>query len=440
MKTLKFAFLILLTSLFHVDTNAQKYGKDSIPCLLNLQGYAPEYKNKNYDAAIPQWREAFKYCPPDASQNFYIHGVVLMNYLIDKTTDPVLKEGRIDTLMMLYERRLEYFKVKDKAGLLYRKAVDYQTYRPNKEKEIYNAFLDAIKEDKNNIDLAAVVNVMLTARSMYEKKEMDIISFTNTYTEMLEIAELQIKATPDDTVKRAIKAGIEGAFLTTDAANCENLNKVLGERFRANKNDADVVKMVVSLLSSKECTDSELYYEGVEAYNKLNPSPTASYGLARMYYSKNDKEKAEQYFKEAVESETDAESKSKYYQEFASLLLKEEKVSQTISYARQAIAAFPKNGKAYFLLGTAYATYAGSANCGDDEVSKKAIYWVAVDQLMRAKQIDPSLAAEVNKSINIYSQHFPLQADAFFLNILDGDKYQVKCGLINESTIVRTRK
>jgi tetratricopeptide (TPR) repeat protein len=195
--------------------------------------------------------------------------------------------------------------------------------------------------------------------------------------------------------------------------------------------------MVINLLQLKECTDTELYYEGAEAYNKLNPSPTASYSLARVYYSKNDREKAMQFFKEATETETDAGNKSKYFYEFGSLVLKEGNRNEAIRYARNAIAASPRNGKAYMLLGTAYT---GLQGCGDDEVSKRAIYWVAVDQFIRAKQLDPSIVSEANKLINTYSQYFPTVDDAFFLNILDGDKYEVKCGQVNETTIVRTKK
>ncbi|MDR3245144.1 MAG: tetratricopeptide repeat protein, partial [Prevotellaceae bacterium] len=212
----------------------------------------------------------------------------------------------------------------------------------------------------------------------------------------------------------------------------------LGERFNANKDNAEVVKMVVYLLTAKECTDTELYYEGVEAYNKLNPSPDASYGLARVYYSKKDKERAMQFFKEATETETNAENKSRYFQEFGGLILKEGNRNEAITYLKRAIAAYPRNGKAYLLLGTAYA---GVPGCGDDEVSKRSVFWVAVDQFIKAKQFDINLADEANKAINTYSQHFPTQADAFMeRNILDGAKYEVKCGPINEITTVRTKK
>ncbi|MDR1594179.1 MAG: tetratricopeptide repeat protein [Prevotellaceae bacterium] len=438
MKTLKFTVFTLLISVLSINLAAQKYGAtpdDSIQCLLSIQSYQTEYRSKNYDAALPSWREVLKICPK-AIQNAYIHGLVMMRYLIDKTTDPALKEARIDSLLMLYDKRMEYFNVKDKADLLYTKAIEIQNYRPDNHKAIYDAYRVAISANVN-IDMMAVAKTMLSARELFENKEISLEEFTNIYTEMAEIADLQLKATPDDTTKLALKAGIESAFLTTDAANCENLIKVLGERFNANKDNAEIVKMVITLLQAKECIDSELYYEGVEAYNKLNPSPAASYGLARVFYSKNEKEKAMQYFKEATETETDNISKSTYFYEFGGLMLKEGKRNEAINYAKRSILTNPRNAKAYMLLGTAYA---GVQGCGDDDVSKRAIYWVAVDQFVRAKQLDPSIAPEANKSINTYSQHFPTVDDAFFLNILDGSKYEVKCGPINETTIVRTKK
>jgi tetratricopeptide (TPR) repeat protein len=435
MKTLKFTVVTLLISVVGFNLSAQKYGSDSIQCILNIQGYRTEYTSKNYDAALPLWREVFKNCPR-ASQNTYIHGLVMMRYLIDKTSDPTLKEARIDSLLMLYDKRLEYFNVKDKADMLYAKAVEVQNYKPDNHKAIYDAYRVAIDANKN-IDLMAVAKIMLSARELYEKKELSLNDFTNIYTEMADIAETQVKATPEDTTKITLKAAVESAFLATNAADCENLIKVLGERFNANKNNAEIVKTIISLLQTKECTDSELYYQGVEAYNKLNPSPAASYGLARVFYSKNEKEKAMQYFKEATDTETDAISKSTYFYEFGGLLLKEGKRADAVTYAKRAIASNPRNARAYMLLGTAYA---GIQGCGDDEVSKRAIYWVAVDQFTKAKQLDPSIASEANKSINTYTQHFPTVDDAFFLNILDGAKYEVKCGPINETTIVRTKK
>jgi len=440
MKTFKFTLLAIL-ALFVSSVSAQQqkqYGKTpetDVACRVNMQNYRAEYDKQNYDAALVEWREAFNNnCAPDASQNLYILGGTMFRYLIDKTTDSVLKEGRIDTLLSFYDLRIAHFTV-DEVDLLYRKALDIETYRPNNYKQIYDAYLAAVKRDSEKVDLFAAGRVMLTGRTMYESGDMSMSDFMSTYTSMVEIADLQIKANPEDTIRPAIKAGIESAFLTTDAANCENLNQILGERFNANKNDPEVVKMVVSLLTTKECTTSTLYYESVEAYNKLNPSPAASYGLARMYYSKGEKERALQFFKEAVDTETRLDEKSKYYQEFASIFLKEGNTNQAISYLRQSIAANSRNAKAYLLLGMAYGNVPG---CGSDEVSKRAVFWVAVDQLVKAKQLDSSLTPEANKSINAFSQHFPVITDLFFLSLEEGKDYKVQCGPINEVTKIRS--
>ncbi|MDR2345321.1 MAG: hypothetical protein LBE18_04575, partial [Planctomycetaceae bacterium] len=236
MKTLKFTIVTLLVGVLGLNLNAQKYGatpEDSIQCLLNLQSYDTEYKSKNYAAALPPWREVLKNCPK-ASQNTYIRGITMMRYLVDKTADPALKEARIDSLLMLYDKRLEYFNVKDKSEVLYTKAIEIQNYRPDNHRAIYETYKLAIDANKN-IDLMAVAKIMLSARELYEKKELSVNDFTNVYTEMSDIAETQVKKTPNDTVKIALKAAIESAFLTTDAADCENLIKVLGERFNANK-------------------------------------------------------------------------------------------------------------------------------------------------------------------------------------------------------------
>jgi tetratricopeptide (TPR) repeat protein len=439
MKRNVIVILVVATTMFGFSANAQRFGatpQDSIDCVVSINAYNNEYKNKNYKEAIVEWRKALQNCPQKASANLYVHGRTMMRYFIDKTTDPTLRNARIDTLLMLYDRQMANFRV-DKVDMLFRKADDIEGYKPNDTKAMYEAYSAAVNADKKKVNIHAVARVMMIARGWYENKEITADKFTQVYTEMIDVAELQCAANPADTVRDQYRLAIESAFLTTDAADCENLLKVLTPRFNESKDDISVVKSTVALLSAKECAENELYYEAVEAYNKLDPSPKASYGLARMYYAKDDKAKAAEYFKLATETETDNNQKSTYFQEFGGLALKEGNISQAISYARQSIAANPRNGRAYLLLGTAYATIKG---CGEDEVSKRAIFWVAVDQLQRAKQLDSNLSSDANKYINMYSQHFPTQADAFYLNLLDGDKYQVNCGAVNETTTVRTRK
>ena len=43
-----------------------KYGADSAECIKYLSYYDQYYKQKNYNDAIPNWRKAYKLCPPQA--------------------------------------------------------------------------------------------------------------------------------------------------------------------------------------------------------------------------------------------------------------------------------------------------------------------------------------------------------------------------------------
>ena len=97
----------------------------------------------------------------------------------------------------------------------------------------------------------------------------------------------------------------------------------------------------------------------------------------------------------------------------------------------------PNSGAAYILLAKAYAAYA--PKYGEDNFDHSSVYWVVVDKLQRAKQVDPTVAAEANELIKTYRQHFPSKEDAFFRSITEGTS--VKIGdWINETTTARFAK
>ena len=76
-------FIALAASVFALSVSAQgKYGADSAECIKYLSYYREYYKQKNYKDALPNWRQAYKLCPPSSSQNLLIHGSSLMQNAI----------------------------------------------------------------------------------------------------------------------------------------------------------------------------------------------------------------------------------------------------------------------------------------------------------------------------------------------------------------------
>ena len=110
--------------------------------------------------------------------------------------------------------------------------------------------------------------------------------------------------------------------------------------------------------------------------------------------------------------------------------------SKAFQSARMASELDPAiSGKAYFLMGTIW----GGLKCNGNEIEQRAKYWVATDYFNKAKS-DPELTAECNKYINTYRQYFPRVEDAFMYDVIDGKPFQVSCGGMSATTIVRTQK
>ena len=93
-------------------------------------------------------------------------------------------------------------------------------------------------------------------------------------------------------------------------------------------------------------------------------------------------------------------------------------------------------GKCYYLMGTIW----GTVQCGGDEISSRAHFWVAVDYMQKAKNADANLTEDCNNMIRQYSVYFPKTADAFMYDLTDGNAYSVNCKGLHASTTVRTQK
>ena len=104
-----------------------KYGADSAECIKYLSYYSEYYKQKNYDEALPNWRKAYRLCPPTANQNMLIHGSTLLKRVISQTRDAEKQRAVIDSLMSLYDVRAKYYP-KNRETALNNKGLDMYNY------------------------------------------------------------------------------------------------------------------------------------------------------------------------------------------------------------------------------------------------------------------------------------------------------------------------
>jgi len=418
------------------DGSKYGHGEDSIECVRNFSLYTEYYKQKNYVDALPYWKIVFAECPKITS-NLYLHGVRMYNIKLKQEKELDLKYGYLDTIMMIYDQRIKYF---NREGyVLGRKGKDLLAIRRDNMDNVQEGY-DMIKRsislqnEKSQIDILVIY--MTASSTLFEGGKIDGEKVIENYALISDIIDKQIGKKPEEETLKRAKEAVDNVFATSGAATCDGLIGLFGPKFEQSPNDLNQMKKILHLLGQTRCQKSEFYFTVSTSYHKQEPTSKSAYLLAQMNVERKKFENAARYYKEAIELETDNVEKSKYYLKLGDITYRElGNYSLARTYALEAKDSDPSSGHPYMLIGS---IYAASKPCGDNELSEKAIYWLAVDYFIRAKNIDSELAKIANKNISLYSQHFPGSEMIFFHGFKEGDEYQVECW-INEKTKVRAR-
>ena len=443
MKKLHFYFT-LTVALFlcaSVSANAQgKYGKDSAQCVGYLNFYKDYLKQGNYKEAASQWRGALQFCPPTASQNFYVDGRKIYKQLIGKSGgNAELRQGLIDTLMMIHKTRMENFPKSVKTST---ENIAYDMLQYNKKTNpasVLAAIEDVVKLTGSKTKTNLLVPYMDVAGEMYKAGQLDADKVMQAYSEYLAILNEQYNAAPSDKLKEDI-AHFESYFINSGVASCENLLAIYTPKYEADPSNKEVLNTIVKLLGSdEECLKSELFLSALTALHQIEPSYTSSYFLFKLNASKDNTEEAIKFLEEAIASEeSDNVKDAEHYMELAAYNFKNGNHAKAVAAAKAAVEkdAATQGGKANILMANIWA----GQRCTANDMDNRAKYWVAVDFCNKAKQLDPSVAEEANSLIAQYRQYFPKTEDAFMYDLTDGKSYSISCGGMNATTTVRTQK
>ena len=389
---------------------------------------------------IQAWRRVFLNCPGYKERTLTDGTKIVNNALIKSTKDEALKEKYIDTLVMVYEARIQYFP-KTKAGnqignIKGRMGLDLMAFQSRME-QAYQALKDAIDIDGNNANYAFIDGYFTTIINMVKAGKLDESLIIEEYSRLMDIADFNIKRYAEEGNEKLLgnytqtKENLEG--MVQPYANCEDLVRIYQKKFDADPDNIELLNKIATVLSARNCDKTDLYLAVAIKLHKLNPSPESAYFIGKRYLADQEYTKAVSYLLEATKSQ-DVKSAQQAYKYLAQIMLKEGKGEQGRAYARKAIELDRTDGEPYMIIGYLYAS--SGKDCSVNPLMAKAVYWAAVDQFVKAKTVDPSIAAKANEMIRDYSKMFPTSEDAFFYNVFEGDEYQVECW-INEKTKAR---
>lgn len=437
MKRILFATVALFISI--IAFGQGRYGADSAECIKYLSFYMQYMKQDNMEDAAPNWRKAIHFCPPTASQNMLIDGMKIMRSDIRKFgNNPIRKKELVDTLMMLHKMRIDNYP-KYAVNAVTNKAVDMMNYaETGSEMEVYNALGEALDVAKEKSTTTVAVRYLDYAIQLYKSGRLMDSDVFAAFEKSIATLEMVKAAKPSKMVDNAI-SDVESLFAGSGVASCENLVAVFQPRYDAEPEDEAVLSNIVTLFSSTGCTDEDLFLKAVEGLYKVDPSANSAHLLFQLYSSLPDGgDLAVKYMNEAIAFEdSDAETDAGYNFELATYLFsKLDRKAEAIAAAKKAAESPTLAGKAYYLIGTIWST----VKCDGNPIESRAHFWVATDYMVKAKNADSSLAGDADSQISTYRQYYPLQSDAFMYDVVDGDRFQVNCNGLSESTTVRTQK
>ncbi len=408
-------------------------------CLINISLFNESAKNKQFADAVEPWLAAFEECP-NGNKVIYSQGRNILHWQLSQTTDPAERDTLRKRLMKMYDQRIKYFGDDPKyptSWILGLKALDYITYFPEDslKENAYQWLEKSINGMKAESEVGVLQQFVVLSSNIYKVRPEHGEKFINDYLKATEYLDVIAK---DETNRYAemagqIKIGLDALFVQSGAADCGILDNIYKDEV-ANSSDLEFLNRIIAFYKRTGCTKSEIYFAASEKAHKISPSSESANGCAEMAYLRNDFTQAIAYYEESIQLSTDDMEKAEQHFKIAQVYGNDLKnFSAARSHARKSLEYNPDQGKPYLLIGMLYA----QSKPYDNPVLNKTVFWVAVDEFRKAKQVDPSCEEDANQMIATYSRYFPTTEEIFFQpELQDGQPFTVG-GWIGQSTICR---
>lgn len=411
--------------------------------------YRDNLKANNFIDALPLWKQAYNMAPgSNGSVKYHFDdGVKIYKHLYENTKDEKLKSLYVDTIMMIYDKRMECFGEEPYVNGL--KAFDYFYTFPqySDSSEVFALFKSNIDAKGENADYFilnpfskmvydGVVNGNLSkeeglkyAKLIYKSVEKGLSTCKDKQCDTWNIINGYAPEQMD------LLEGID------DFYDCEHYKNKYYTLFLANRDSCEIVDLALRRLLRGKCDAKSPEIVDIQKVKNTTcyVAPEAPGTLRQAYdeYTKGNYRSAIRLFEQYVGETSDRETKAKYLLIISKIYYGDIKdFPRSRKFALDAAAMRPNWGEPYMIIGKLYASsgpLCGPGTGWDSQV----VTWVAIDKFNQAKNVDPSFTKEANQWIAKYSIYMPKVEDVFFKGEKVGNSYFVPCW-IQERTTVRT--
>ena len=455
---MKTKIYLILTLIFFSLISVAQNDKD----IETLSIFSEYVKSKNYDAAYTPWME-LRNRNPKFNKAVFVYGERILEDKIENSEGEE-KIAFINDLIKLWSERSNVFPNITPQGAYLAKAcqLEYNNRELlNKtDDELYAAFDTAYTTDSktftNPKSLYTYFSLMVdlydasskTAQELFnkyddisEKVDFEVKNYTNKRNAFLdeegEVKELNRKDASrlksyDSYLKAYDQIASSIDTKLGSRANCENLIPLYQRDFEAFKNDGVWLQRAMNRMYAKECNDDPLFVKIVEQKNALEPNADTAFYLGILKDKAGKSSEALNYYNQAVELESDSFEKSKILYKIATNFKKKGRYGQARTYYMKVLRVNPSMGRAHLAIAAMYAKSAN--NCGTDNFSKRAVYWLAAKEANKAGRIDPTMKKNAAKSIANYEAKAPAKSEIFSSGRA-GQVIKVECWIQRSVTV-----
>lgn len=402
-------------------------------CAITGSLFVEPAKAKNYTEAIKHYDKVVTECPKYSLATYQL-GERMFKHFIDEGD-----KSMVSKLIKNYELRLQHYPSKTKEGDILGDIAQamYDNDMGTKEEQ-FAAFDKAQKQDPDNFTSPkAVYTYFRLAIELQEagKKDLqDIFELNDILNDKIEGKENDMAAILKQLLEKqengtnldkkeekklnAVEKNLEsygkikGSInsLLGQKADCENLIPLYEKQFDEKKGDINWLRVAAGRLNGKDC-ETPLFVRLVEQLNVLEPSARTLLYLGNIAQKEGNFSKANEYYNQAVDLETNPNKKAEIYYRLAESARKKGSFSTARSFYNKMLDVKPSAGIAYLKIAQMIAS--SSNSCGATPFDKRAVNWKAAEYADRAARVDASLASNARAAASSYRQRAPSKSDIF---------------------------
>lgn len=433
--------LLISSSLTHAQANCKETPPDGLSPLAAYSLFFENYRQGDYEFALKygKWMvcakpEQLQGNPQFSLEKQYDRLVTIYEEIGRGKEDPAARSAYIDTALTLLNESLEMFgenpesrfDIIFKRGRFFQQNYDYVEDGLQKAYDDYASLFEinperAIKMGSGYYLRQALSNLVSKGSKEDAQSFIDKVKpyAEGENLEFIEDQQKELLGSPEEQIAYYTPIVKENP---KDVAAWKALEKAYSEL----ENRAKLKEVRVKL-------------------NELEPTYDSAKKLAELAKSNANYAEADKFFKQALDRAKQDQQKRNVYLDLADVNINLEKLKEAKRFVQEAIKLDPNHGNSYIKMATIY----GSAvqQCTQNrklEAQDKVVYWLVIDYLNKAKNVDSSVASTVNRQLSTYQDVSPNTEDKFFtLSLEDGQKVKIDGSLmpcyswINETTTVR---